>query len=463
MVGSRVIRFWYVGWIIRMLGVESWGQITYAITAITFLSLFLEGGKPTAATLQQIGTLEGDKRFFTQLVWVRQAATLPLFLFLQVALWLFPFEGSTALSIYACWLLLRPFTLDWLYTRHHRNGIPQVLQLARNAFLLLCVYTIKPSGISQVLAIELSLEFLVVVALWIGSRRLVPNLYTPPHFSHGLQEYVACAPFLASAVFSLLHQNGDILVIRQFLGFEAVGVYDFLYKIMLFVFYAGGGLTLALRPRLAESRLQNRLDLLRGRTLAAQKFLFLGSLAYLAGVWYASQPLVDYFLPGHTEEGVAILRALSLYIPLAFFNIPLVEWLLVHKPPRVFAVMTILMGTSNILLNLLLVPRFGLFGAAITTIAIELSIAIFLFFSTRKDGLFRNTSLRWALPFLLISGIILLAPERANQPFVGLALAVTAILISWLFGLFRRDDLRTLSGRESDNDPSPPANSDAAN
>lgn len=462
MVGSRIIRFWYVGWIVRMLGVGSWGQITYAITTITFLSLFLEGGKPTAATLQQIGTTEGDKRFFTQLVWVRQAFTIPLFLMLQVGLWIFPFEGSVALSIYACWLILRPFTLDWLYTRHHRNGIPQLLQFFRNALLLSCVYGIKPTSIAQILAIELALEFLVALALWIGSRKLSPGLVTPPSLNNGLQEYIACAPFLASAVFSLLHQNGDILIIRQVLGFEAVGVYDFLYKIMLFVFYAGGGLTLALRPRLAESKRLERHDLVISRTLAAQKFLFLGSLLYLAGVWYASGPLIDYFLPGHNTEGVSVLRALSFYIPLAFFNIPLVEWLLVHKSPRVFATMTILMGSSNILLNLVLVPALGLYGAALTTVTIETGIFAFLLHTVRKGGVFLHVSWRWAVPLFLIGAIVFVAPKQANQPFLGLAMGLAAVLISWWTGLFRLADLRLLSGRELDNDPSHPANSNGA-
>lgn len=448
MVGSRIIRFWYVGWIVRMLGVGSWGQITYAITTITFLSLILEGGKPTAATLQQIGTSDGDKRFFTQLVWVRQAITLPVFLLLQIGLWIFPFEGSLALSIYACWLILRPLTLDWLYTRHHRNGIPQLLQFFRNGLLLFCVYWIKPASITQVLSIELFLEFLVAVALWIGAKKFSPHITTKPNLTNGLQEYIACAPFLASSVFSLLHQNGDILIIRQVLGFEAVGVYDFLYKIMLFVFYAGGGLTLALRPRLAEARRLGREDLLKSRTLSAQKFLFLGSLLYLAGVWYASEPVIAYFLPEHSNEGVSVLRLLSLYIPLAFFNIPMVEWLLVHKPPKVFALMTIIMGSSNILLNLFLVPAFGLHGAAVTTVSIESGICLFLLFSSKADGLFQYPTWRWFMPFLLIGLLIGFAPQQANQPLLGLAVALFTLMVSWWSGLFRLADLKLLSGRE---------------
>jgi len=444
-IGSRILRFWYVGWIVKTLGASSWGDIAFAVTSLSFISILLEAGKTSNSSVWKVDSIEGDSEAFQQLVWVRLAWTLPIFFLLHAVLFLFPFPGSLAIQIYSVWLLLRPFTLDWLLVRRHRSGLPQLFQFLRNAMLLTLVFIYRPNSVSTLLVLELSLEFLVAIVtlfLFRHEYRKIP----PFSLKQGWGSFLISSPFLIASIFSLLHQNGDVFLIRIWHGSESVGLYDFVYKIMLFVFYAGGGLSLALRTRLASMLDNSTVD----KTLmyAIQRILSLLSLFYLLFVWYISFPVLNHFLPQYAAEAVILLKLVSFYIPFAFFNIPIVEWLVVRRSSKEFAKLALVMGSANILLNLIAIPYWGLIGATCTTVLVEFGASYYLWKQAKLNGMYITKNRHFYFPVIMTIIVVLLSPPEANSLSLFVIASIGVILLSLLFGQLQRADLKVLSAKE---------------
>jgi len=98
---------------------------------------------------------------------------------------------------------------------------------------------------------------------------------------------------------------------------------------------------------------------------------FLGTLGMVA-VW-AFSPLAVTLLLGPGYEGaVPLMRVLALLLlPIALSNLWGIQWMLAHRLDRPFNFIILLAGVLNLVLALLLVPRFGALGMAWGLVLVE--------------------------------------------------------------------------------------------
>ncbi len=173
-------------------------------------------------------------------------------------------------------------------------------------------------------------------------------------------------PLLAITFSEILLQNTDVLVISQTMRPEDVGLYFAAAKTMslvMFVHYAVGS---AFAHRFAALNARGDGDELRTAIRQAVNWTFWPSLAGALVILALGRPLLWLFGPQFAEAWPVMFVLVIGYLGRAAMG-PSELLLNMLGQQKATAVVSITAALLNIALNLILVPRFGLMGAASAT------------------------------------------------------------------------------------------------
>ena len=195
--------------------------------------------------------------------------------------------------------------------------------------------------------------------------------------------FAAALPLGITTIFTVVLQKADALLLSVLSGSEAVGLYGASYKIFEFAlvfptFFVNSVYPIMVR-RFGESR-EKLMETIKYSGL----FLFAVS-SVGAVVGYALAPWMIRVVAGpEFVESVRALRLLLLGLPI-FYLSALFLWLLItlgrqKQIPFIYAFGAIV----NVVLNLILIPRYSFHASAIITWTSELLILGLLVFFSRK-------------------------------------------------------------------------------
>lgn len=260
---------------------------------------------------------------------------------------------------------------------------------ARMVSALLAPYILRPililAGIGLVHLIGLPLDATVaaiaaVGATWIawGIQTLMVSRDLRSIVPVGRRVYkvrawaATSAPLLLMGVFDLAMQNIDIIVISNLLSATDAGIYFAASKTMaliLFVHYAVGS---AMANRFAAISTRGDADAMRAAVRDGVRWTFWPSLAMTAIMLAAGKPLLSLFGPQFVE-GYPVMCVLAVAI-LARAAIGPADALLTMSGAQADCARSLMIAAgANLALNVVLVPKFGIIGAAI---AVALSMIL---------------------------------------------------------------------------------------
>jgi O-antigen/teichoic acid export membrane protein len=181
-------------------------------------------------------------------------------------------------------------------------------------------------------------------------------------------------PLWLATLMSVVYFKGDAILLRLFAGDAAVGSYSAAYKLFEATMIVPSVVLAAWFPALVRAdegrdaarrvRVELRLGAaLLGLGLAAGGTVVLGSGLAIRLV----------FGPAFANA-VPVLRVLGLGVPLVFLNYGLTHFLIARHLERANLVFTLGMVVLNLGANLVVIPRLGGMGAALTTVGTELAL-----------------------------------------------------------------------------------------
>lgn len=194
-------------------------------------------------------------------------------------------------------------------------------------------------------------------------------------------------PLFAITGSELLLQNTDVLIVSHFMTPQDAATYFAAAKTMslvMFIHYAVGS---AFANRFAALNVRGERAELVSFVSDAVRWTFWPSLAAALAILAFGKPLLALFGPGFTN-GYSVMFVLVLgFLGRAAMG-PSEFILNMLGQQKVCAVIIASMAGLNIVLNCLLVPRFGMTGAAIATASVlVLGAGLNTFFAQRRLGL----------------------------------------------------------------------------
>lgn len=384
-IGGRGFRFVLASLIISRLGTDSWGEMTFAITVVNYLAFALDLGMGTYSSVHKTDDKNCDHQFFSNLVFYRFIFSLFIVAVFSFVLMKQSFTGVNTLQLYVLLLLIKPFGLEWLYQRKGYYGRLNFFQMIRQGILLGAVLTGLIDSLFLLIILDIISEAINIVIMWLLKPKQFKLLafLKKPLWKEAWNLYPQAFPLFVGSIFITFHQNIDIIIIRIMLNLEQLGIYDYSYRIVLFAFFLGAGLSIPLRRQL--SRLKELApEKIPSIISSAQKVLIFIAISFQFFAFYFAEDFFGFIMKTNVLDAVGVVQILSCYLSISFLSIPLSEWLINHKDKKHYVRMTIVAGSVNLLLNLVFIPIWGIKGAAFATVLAELSVLIILLYNFIK-------------------------------------------------------------------------------
>ncbi|HWR34491.1 MAG TPA: flippase [Clostridia bacterium] len=374
-------------WVVRALGPESYGKVGFALAVTGFFGLLAAPGF-NAFGQREIARSEDPARAVAQkLMGARMMLTCCSYLLLVV----FTFTLAppdrltrTLLLLTGVNFLIATVDLQWLFLGNSRMWRTSVAGITGQ-----CLYTAvvlgfvrKPSdawllplgSISSGIVVALLLLQRARREFHVGLPRFVPELwgrFLPVCFTLGL-----------ASMMSMLYDQIDTVMLRYMRTEAEVGLYAASYRVM--------SISMSFLPVVAQvfypllSGAAGR-DAERERRYVQWMANATVSLAIpmAIGGCLLAEPIAAFILGAKFAGSERLLRWLMLNLISASLAVLFGSRLVPHNRERKYLAAVAAGGVTNVLLNLILLPRFGALAAVWTTIVSQFAVAAMAFYFTR--------------------------------------------------------------------------------
>ncbi|HEY4930983.1 MAG TPA: polysaccharide biosynthesis C-terminal domain-containing protein [Terriglobales bacterium] len=304
------------------------------------------------------------------------AAAVPLFL-CYAALARLPLDMRVFLALFAGISALYALSLDWAAWGREQLRLVGLAKAIVPGSVLLCL--VIATGSQHVLAWLLignlfgySLQAIVFWTWWKRHQLAIGEQERGvAAIGEALQwrrTSIMGLAWLGNLAFATI----DMLMLGILSGPDQVGLYSAAYRILGQVLMTYYLLTNVLYPQLARQAVDERLRMLRPRILLA---LFAAGSALAALLAVSRAPVLTLLFGRAFLKSAPLLLVLACAIPLDFLVTYLNSAYIAWSMERKVLVCAVVAATSNVLLNLIGIPRYGAMAAAVNTV---ISYAIYL-------------------------------------------------------------------------------------
>ena len=187
---------------------------------------------------------------------------------------------------------------------------------------------------------------------------------------------------------SYLLMTVDVIILSQFRGAEEVGWYQAAMQFIAVPLMLPAVITMVLFSKIAEEGPDNTWSI--HRQLIWQIMILMGAVA-LAG-YFIAPVLIPLLLGGDFAEAVPVFRILLLaMIGMCFSQLMVSQWISRGLFLQA-SIITITVGITNVILNFVFIPMYGMYAAAWTTIgAFSISILTNGIFALLIENKWKNT------------------------------------------------------------------------
>ena len=382
---ARIAAFFATAYLARVLGPESFGLVGFATAvcsylALTNLALNDIGTREVAKTPRDADTLGASVIAIKLLLAIAGSLILalafPLLGLPEAARPVLQFTGLLlfAMAIDGTWIL-KGLEQSWLV------GIAQVfgqLMFVAMAFLLVR----SPVDIAFAPLAQFAGEFTAALLLsaWIF-RAGRPRL----DWSRGWGVLRSAGFLIASRLFRTLIFSFDVLLLGFLLTQQDVGLYTAPYKVVFLLLAVATAIYTAYLP--AYARAANANDgQLSGLVNRSMELAAVVGIPLAIGGMVLAEPLLALLFGPAYSGGAGAFRWLLLSVALIFIYGGARNVLLVFGRTRTDLAVIATAAAANVAFNLLLIPRFGIEGAAIVTALSETFILVAVFWVVRRHG-----------------------------------------------------------------------------
>lgn len=383
-VVTLIVSFFTMAIVARYLGPENLGKLSYAQSFTALFSVFATLGinqilyRELISKPEQSGKLLGTA-ILTKFVFgiVTLLVTIAIAHSINtdpVITWL---VGITALTF-----IFQPFgTVAIIFNARVQAKYPAYVTIESALIItvlkLLIIFFDK--GIiffAAIIAFEALFFALVNMYLFLTvAKQTIKSL----KFSYPMFKYLLSHswPLMLVGATNYIYARVDQLMLQHFLNAAAVGFYDIAVRLTELLGFIPGMIIGSLFPAIINAKKTNYEEYIyRFRALV---FLCLGISITLASILYLLAPWIVYTLFGDAfEKSVEIVR-IYVWSNLGIIVMMLVtQYLIAEKKSRLMLIFTVFGAVCNVILNILLIPRFGTVGAAYATVA-TLAFMVILF------------------------------------------------------------------------------------
>ncbi|WP_026499458.1 flippase [Butyrivibrio sp. WCD2001] len=374
----------------RILGSEGFGKFSFSLSLINIFILIASLGNSNYA-IREGSRIKNDKDKINRLVSeILMMSILSSFISLAFLCSFFVFfrqlKAYEALSFcLSLIIILNGIGADWVNYVYenfkylaYRNLIFQIV-----ALIVMFAFVKNQSNI---------LIFCLVYVISSAGGNICNILYLKKHFllrivkPNDLLKHIKPIMILfAGSIATEIYINSDIMMVRYFTNDNIVGVYSAVSKLYSVIKQILGSAMLVMMPRISFVINKKDSRSFRELSIAFFEILVIISISISIGAYMLAEDIILLVSGAEYIGGASAFKILALTICVAslagyFVNVILIP----NRKDTIVFRATLIASIVNITINVVLIPRCGMVGAAITTFLAETIVAVLGFIKCRK-------------------------------------------------------------------------------
>lgn len=380
-VASLFISFFVTIYMVRYLGPENYGQLSYAVSFVGIFSIVATLGMDSIIYRDLVSHPERTGEFMgTALGLKLLAGVFASLLTIVSALLLSPKDISLYLIIIIAFTyIFNSFNIIvYEFQSRVQQKYPALISLAivivLNTLKILVFYFDK--GVFY-LSFILLLESMLYAALYVIYRRKIYGAFSDWHFKKETAYYILRSswPLIITAVFSVIYTRIDQVMIKNMIDAGSVGIYDAAVRLSEAWNFIPGIIASSLFPAIVNAK-KVSIKVYKKRLLG-----LIGGLMTLAVIVAIPTTLLSSFIVNvlYGSAYAASAPVLSIYIWSGIWfsmNLVLQYFFINEHKPQILFYSSLLAMLINVGLNLYLIPIYGVTGAAWATFVSYMGLSL---------------------------------------------------------------------------------------
>lgn len=389
---TRVISFFYIIFLARILGVSEFGLYTVALAYFSIISSIADFGFNRFLIREVAKDRSKASELLSNIVMLRLTLTAVMFAVFAVFLYILDQDKTRVSLILLAALAILPqsaaLTFDGIFVALQKLQFSAVSLFVSSLFTALIGLLLVSRGFGSMGAVNALILGQLIYAVFllillVKNQRILLSSIKLPIIKKAL---TGSLPYGLLAILGLLYFRIDAVLLSYMRGSFETGIYGAAYKFLESIIFIPSAFSLALFPVLARTHEFSPKDLKNLYFKSLKIMLGLGLLAFL-GYILVLPVIIKIFLPDYLPSIQAIM-ILSLSIPFMFIHVPAVTILLsTDKYLKSVLLLSILTLIFNIGANLMFIPRFGFIAASWVTVASEVLSFVIFFLLTKQTVL----------------------------------------------------------------------------
>ena len=391
---SGLLRAGLVIYAARILGAASWGAFSYALGIATFLTVFSDIGINGLITKEASRNPELKERYLSTAFFIKISA---VFVFILAAIAFFPQLTNIQEAAKIMPILIFVFAFDTLRDLGsalsralEKMQIESLINIFTNAAIVILGFIFLTfARTSQSLAFAYATgSGLGLIAITYTLRAHFRNIFKRFNKSLVKTILVTAWPFGLMGLMGTIMLNTDIIMLGWLRSPEEIGYYSAAQKIVQALYILPTLLASSIFPIMARLAKQNPLMAKAVLEKAVALMILIALPVALGGILLAA-PIIKILFGLQYAPAIATFRILMGTILIVYPSILITNAIFAHDHQKSFLVFVAAAAIGNIIFNFLLIPPFGIEGAAVSTIVTQFIANGLVWLKMRKINGFR--------------------------------------------------------------------------
>lgn len=403
-----------IAYLTRYLGVSGYGEYATVFAYLGIFSVFVDLGLFVITVRDISQKPETEKMILGNMLGLRISLGVLVFSLAALTAFILPYStvvktgiliGSASQFVFS--LTQVPLSLFQARLVMYKATIADVVGRLLLLFIVWWLIRAQLGFLYIIAGVGTSNALVLLLGFWMSQTLVTIR----PRFDFSVWRgmLISALPMGAVIILSTIYFRIDTVMLSVMKSSYDVGIYSAPYKILEVLLAVPSIFMSSVLPVMTRSFLSG--------TTAAQtifrkafNFLSMAALPLIFGTIAVATPLMVLLAGKDFSLSGPVLAILSLALGGSFLNAVMIYTIIAANEQKRLVLPYILATMFNILTNLLVIPRFSYFGAAITTVLTELLILIITYYIVRtKLKLFPLWSVfnRSLIASLMMAGILM--------------------------------------------------------
>ena len=369
-----IVEFFVIALVARHLGVESYGILTYIIAVVSILSPFTIFGLSGVLVRYFIDSKEYNRdEIIINAIVIRLIASLSIILLVLLYSFYVKMDGTIKLfliSLVFC-EIFKSFTVfnSWfeanLLSRFTANVKIFTIIFTSVLKLLAVFFDFGWKTFVIIQCVETVLySCLIILVFYYRTGKVFYITKLQPKLLLELSK--KGLPLLISSIGAVVYLKSDLVMISYFMSESSVGIYAASARVSELGFVVPIIIMVSVFPSMMKLQKQNLLSRKFNRKILSIMF-YLGGL-FSAILYYYSEFIILTLFGLNFKSSVGVLEIHCLCLPLVFMRAYVSKWIIVKELYSLSMITQVSGALINVILNIILIPKHGVIGAAYATI-----------------------------------------------------------------------------------------------